>query len=102
MSEKKQRKKNYGEKEEYYWEEYMVFSVLIRSEDGKVHSLKVEDDDTVYNYFQIGDQVRHHKGLNSYEKFDKSKDDIIFCNACATLHDIQEEYCLRCGCPLLK
>lgn len=101
-SEKKKRRRQYGDKDEYDWEENVVFTVLIRSEGGKVHSVGAENDDTVFNYFQIGDQVRHHGGLNSYEKFDKSKDDIIFCNACATLHNIQEEYCLRCGCPLLK
>jgi len=64
--------------------------------------LTAEDDDTVYNYYQTGDRVRHHGGLNSFEKYDKSQDDIVFCNACASLNDINDEYCFRCNCPLLK
>ena len=49
-----------------------------------------EDDDTVFNYYQIGDKVRHHGGLNSIEKYDKSGDEIIFCNACTYLNDIKD------------
>ncbi len=62
----------------------------------------VEDDDTLYNYYRIGDRVRHHAGLNSYEKYDKTRDSIIFCAACATLCDIGDDVCYRCKCPLLK
>ena len=82
--------------------ERYVFTIYIKSENGKIHEIRNEDDETVYNYFKIGDKVRHHGGLNSYEKFDKSGDDIIFCNACAFLHDINETVCRNCGCPLLK
>ncbi|MDW7669506.1 MAG: hypothetical protein SCJ93_11835 [Bacillota bacterium] len=46
-----------------------------------------------YNYYQTGDKVRHHAELNTLEKYDKSKDKIIFCNACAYLNDIEDEYC---------
>ena len=82
--------------------ERYVFTVLIKSENGKVHEIRDEDDETVYNYYKIGDKVRHHGRLNTYEKFDKSGDTIIFCNACAFLHDIHEDVCRNCGCPLLK
>lgn len=82
--------------------ERYVFTVLIKSESGKVHEIRDEDDETVYNYYKIGDKVRHHGRLNTYEKFDKSGDTIIFCNACAFLHDIHEDVCRNCGCPLLK
>jgi hypothetical protein len=78
------------------------FTVFIKSETGKVHEIWSENDDTLYNYYKIGDKVRFHARLRSYEKFDKSGDEIIFCNACAFLHDINEEICLNCGCPLLK
>ncbi len=83
-------------------EDYLEYTVFIRSDQGKRHTLKAEDDDTVYNYYKIGDRVRHHSGLNSYEKYDKTGDKIIFCNACASLCDIEDEYCFRCKCPLLK
>lgn len=80
--------------------EYIV--VVTMDGTDKTYELTSVDDDTVYNYYQIGDLVRHHGGLNSYEKYDKTNDTIIFCNACATLHDIQDDVCFRCHCPLLK
>jgi hypothetical protein len=86
----------YGKAERY------IFTVFIKSEDEKVYEIGSENDETVYNYYKIGDKVRHHGRLNSYEKFDKSGDTIIFCNACAFLHDIDEDVCRNCGCPLLK
>ncbi len=98
---KKQRRRNAGNND-YYDEKYLAFVVSIKSDSGNIVDLTAEDDDTVYNYYQVGDRVRHHGGLNSFEKYDKSKDDIIFCNACATLNDINDEYCFRCHCPLLK
>ncbi len=82
---------------------YIEYTVIITEDNsGKIYELTSVDDDTVYNYYQIGDLVRHHGGLNSYEKYDKTNDAIIFCNACATLHDIQDDVCFRCHCPLLK
>lgn len=98
---KKRRKKSTTD-DDYYWVDYDEYYVFIRSDSGEIHEISAEDDDTVYNYYQIGDRVRHHKGLNSYEKYDKSKDSIIFCNACASLNDINDDYCFRCKCPLLK
>ena len=82
--------------------ERMVYIIYIKSDSGKMHEIRTEDDDTVYNYYDIGDKVRHHGKLNTFEKFDKSGDEIIFCNACAYLNDITEDYCINCGCPLLK
>ncbi len=86
----------------HYWEYYRLYTVCIQMDSGKMHYLSHEDDDTVYNYYKIDDKVRHHKGLNSMEKYDKSGDSIIFCSACASLNDIQDEKCFRCSCPLLK
>ena len=95
--EKKTRKNKLGE-----IEDFVLFTIIIRSYNGKIHEICDENDDTVYNYYKIGDKVRHHRGLNALEKFDKSKDTIIFCNACASLNDIEDDYCHRCKCPLLK
>ncbi|MHB8130361.1 MAG: hypothetical protein ACYDEX_15315 [Mobilitalea sp.] len=100
---KKRRKQSAGSNtNDYYWVDYIEYVVVIKEDTGKKHEIKVEDDDTLYIYYQIGNRVRHHGQLNSYEKYDKSKDSIIFCNACATLNEINEEYCHRCKCPLLK
>jgi len=101
QTENKRRKRHSGNNE-YYWQQYTLFTVIIMKDNGKIYTKSAEDDDTVYNYFQIGDKVRHHGGLNSIEKYDKSNDDIIFCNACASLNGIQDDYCFRCKCPLLK
>ncbi len=99
---KKIIKKRRHDKYQDCWKEYLEYQVTIKDDNGKKFHLTAEDDDTQYNYFKIGDRVRHHKGLNSYEKQDKSDDTIIFCNACASLNDIQDDYCFRCKCPLLK
>lgn len=98
---KKTRRHDTGNNDTYI-EYYTEYAVVIRDERGKTHRLTAEDNDTRYNYFQVGDRVRHHAGLNSYEKYDKSRDSIIFCNACATLCRISDDICFRCKCPLLK
>lgn len=102
IKEKSRRKSCGTDKNDYYIQRYTEYTVVIRGARGKEHPLSAEDDDTVYHYYKIGDCVRHHAGLNSFEKYDKSKDSIIFCSACATLCSIEDELCFRCGCPLLK
>ena len=97
-TENKRRRSKYDES----WINYTRYTVYIRADNGKTHTTSAEDDDTKYNYYRVGDRVRHHKGLNTYEKEDKSGETIIFCNACASLNDIKEDFCFRCNCPLLK
>ena len=101
---KKNRRQSTGSGDnDYYIHHYTEYSVIIREERrGKIHNLTAEDDTTVFDYFKVGDLVRHHAWLNSYEKYDKSQDSIIFCNACATLCQITDDVCWRCNCPLLK
>lgn len=105
VEDKKIRKKtarhDYGDDNVHY-EDYLEYTVIIRSDQGKKHVIKARDSDTLYNYFNIGDRVRHHAGLKSYEKYDKTGDRFIPCNACAALCDIHAETCHRCKCPLLK
>ncbi|MDP3912531.1 MAG: hypothetical protein Q8R96_02195 [Bacteroidota bacterium] len=99
---KKITQKRRHDKYQNRWIDYLEYTVCIQADNGKMHYTSADDDDTKYNYYKIGDKVRHHKGLNSYEKQNKSGDSIIFCNACASLNDINEEYCFRCHSPLLK
>lgn len=87
---------------QYYTERYTLYTIVYKTDQGKIINKFEEDDDTVFNYFEIGDQVRHHKGLGTLEKYDKSRDSIIFCNACSTINDINDDKCYRCSCPLLK
>lgn len=98
---KKRRRQSTGD-DDYYWVDYTEYVVTINGDNGKTHQIKVDDDDTLYNYYQVGDRVRHHAGLNTYEKYDKSNDSIIFCAACASLNKMEDNYCFRCKCPLLK
>lgn len=97
---KKQQKVNFGD--EYRMEQYVLYTVVIKEQNGKKHKIQTRNDQTTYDYYRIGDQVRHHKGLNTYEKYDKSRDHIIFCNACGTVNNIEENLCSVCHCPLLK
>jgi hypothetical protein len=98
---KKTEKQNAGNGDVWY-EDYLEYAVVIRSDQGKRQVIRSKNDDTLYNYYKIGDRVRHHAGLNSFEKYDKTGDTVIFCNACGTLCEIVDDYCFRCKCPLLK
>lgn len=99
IKQKMRRRDNENESDDYYTE----YTVAIKENtSGKLHRITSENNETVYNYYQIGDRLRHHALLNSYEKYDKSRDNIIFCSACSTLCDISSDTCFRCKCPLLK
>jgi hypothetical protein len=97
---KKTKRQSYGD-DSYTYRKYIEYAVVIREDGGKTHRL-VSENDAVYNYYQIGDKVRFHGGLNTYEKYDKSRDTAIYCNACGKLCDIHKDTCPRCKCPLLK
>jgi hypothetical protein len=97
---KERRQERSGDQQR--WVRYTRYTVVIKTDYGKTYEVIADDDDTYYNYYKIGDKVRHHKGLNSLEKYDKSGDSIIFCNACSSLNDINDDRCHRCFCPLLK
>lgn len=98
---RKRRRQNTGD-DDSYWVDYMEYSVIIRSDDGKTHVIKVENDDTLYNYYIVGERLRHHGKLNTYEKYDKTGERVLFCAACASMNPIENECCFRCKCPLLK
>lgn len=91
---KKRRKRRSGE-DNISYEDYLEYTVFIRANGGKTHRIVADDDDTLYNYYRIGDRVRHHAGLNTFEKYDKTDDKFIPCNACATLCDIGDDVCFR-------
>jgi len=81
---------------------HLEYIVRIDQPNGKEHLLSAEDDDTMYASYRVGDAVRHHAGLNTYEKYDKTQDSALFCSACSALCDVYDTYCPYCGCPLLK
>lgn len=98
----KKTRRNKDSNGNYLLERYTKYTVVFKTDQGKIIEESQEDNKTIYNYFQIGDRVRHHKGLGTLEKYDKSKDTIIFCGACSTMNDINDDKCKRCSCPLLK
>lgn len=81
---------------------HMQYTIFIRRDNGKKVELSSRDLPGMYDYFRIGDRVRHHGKLKTYEKYDKSQDTIIYCNACGSQNDITNDRCRRCKCPLLK
>jgi hypothetical protein len=99
--EKKKRHRK-PEDADYHMQEYLLYKVVVQSDHRKKYEITAENDDTLYHYYQVGDKVRYHGKLGTYEKYDKSKDTIIFCNACASMNEMADERCHRCNCPLLK
>jgi hypothetical protein len=58
----------------YYDNEYHTKYVMKISKDsGKIKTIKWTDYPEIYHYYEIGDRIRHHKGLFYYEKWDKSR-----------------------------
>lgn len=81
---------------------HTVYIIVIEKENGRKYKYKIINNSNQYDYFQVGDKVRHHKGLNTLEKYDKTKDEYIPCAACSSMNHMSAEYCSVCGCPLLK
>lgn len=81
---------------------HMVYILKVKKDSGRTKKHKWRDIPGPYNYYNIGDRVRHHKGFYYYEKYDKSKDSQIMCTACMSFHDIHKDLCTKCKCPLLK
>ncbi len=50
---------------------YLTYKVIIRSDAGKKKVISVQNSDELYNYFKVGDRVRHHKGLRTFENITK-------------------------------
>lgn len=78
------------------------YVLKVKKESGKIKTHKWYDMPELYDYYNIGDKVRHHKGFLYYEKYDKSEDSGIVCTACPTINDINDDTCKTCKCPLLK
>jgi hypothetical protein len=76
--------------------------VVIKGVDGKKKYSVERDLNPMYGYLSIGDRVRFHPMFDSYEKFDKSKDKIIYCNICHMMNPIANERCERCSNLLFK
>jgi hypothetical protein len=86
----------------YNNEPHTQYVIKIEKDSGKIKTVKWTDYSELFDYYETGDRVRHHKGLFYYEKYDKSRDSLILCIACRHFNDIKEDFCTMCKCPLLK
>ncbi|MBU4439398.1 MAG: zinc-ribbon domain-containing protein [Acetobacterium sp.] len=78
------------------------YVLMIEKSDGQKHPMIYQNRREMYDYYNIGDRVRYYVGLATYEKYDKSKDQIIYCNVCLTENPISNERCENCNNLLFK
>jgi hypothetical protein len=84
-------------------ESYTVYTTVIHTDGGKKKTINERESRRyIYDYLSVGDRVRFHPRFGTYEKYDKSKDRIIYCNVCTTMNPIQNDRCKRCNNLLFK
>lgn len=81
---------------------YTEFVLVIQTTTGRKHRIARNNHREMYDYFEIGDRVRYHPAFATYEKFDKSRDSIIYCNVCSMMNPISNDRCERCANLLFK
>ncbi len=100
---KKLEKRHYKRAEDGYNESYIEYIVLIRTDQGKTKRIVERKwGRDMYDYLDVGDRVRYHPALETYEKYDKSKDDVIYCNVCRRRNPIRNNRCDYCKNLLFK
>lgn len=100
-----ENKKTYRRREQVkggYARTHIYYTLKVRKDSGGVKKHKWRDTPSLYDYYNTGDRVRHHKGFYYYEKYNKSQDEQIMCAACMSFIDKDEDICPMCKCPLLK
>lgn len=97
---KERRRHNRGDDSFDY---YTEFTVVIKTNAGKVKRIIERDSQRhMYDYLAVGDRVRYYPAFETYEKYDKSQDQIIYCNVCRMMNPIANERCKRCNNLLFK
>lgn len=82
---------------------YTEYTTIINTDAGKKKTIVEKDSGRhMYDYLSVGDRVRFHPRFGTYEKYDKSKDRIIYCNVCSMMNPIQNDRCKRCNNQLFK
>lgn len=82
---------------------YIEYTTVIRTQDGKKKTIVEKDSGNhMYDYLSVGDRVRYHPAFGTHEKYDKSKDRIIYCNVCSMMNPIKNDRCKRCDNLLFK
>ncbi len=97
---KERRRHNRGDDSFAY---YTEFTVAIKTTAGKAKRIIERDSQRhMYDYLAVGDRVRYYPAFESYEKYDKSQDRIIYCNVCRMMNPIANDRCKRCNNLLFK
>jgi len=100
---KKLEKKRWKNDQDGSSRSYMEYIVLIRTERGKKKRIvERQGERNMYDYLDVGGRVRYHPPLKTYEKYDKSKDEVIYCNICRLRNSIRNDRCDRCNNLLFK
>jgi hypothetical protein len=82
---------------------YTEYNTIITTDTGKKKTIVEKGSGRhMYDYLSVGDRVRFHPRFGTYEKYDKSKDRIIYCNVCSMMNPIQNDRCKRCNNLLFK
>jgi len=103
VTEKLEKKRYKTDRDDGTTESYLEYIVLIRTADGKKRRIVERQRDlSMYGYLAVGDRVRYHPALETYEKYDKSKDKVIYCNVCRARNSIENDRCDRCKNLLFK
>lgn len=77
-------------------------SIYVQKPDGSVKLYNTSFEKVPHDYYKVGDEVRHYRGLKLFEKRDKSKDNKIICVVCESYVSIDEDFCPFCKYKLLK
>lgn len=82
---------------------YTEFTTVIKIDAGKKKKIIERDSRRhMYDYLSAGDRVRYYPTFGTYEKYDKSKDRIIYCNVCSMMNPNVNDRCKRCNNFLFK
>ncbi len=98
----KERSEHRGGEDDNY-RTYTEYTTVLSTDAGKKKTIVERDSGRdMYDYLSVGDRVRFHPKFGTYEKYDKSKDRIIYCNVCSMMNPIQNDRCKRCNNLLFK
>ncbi|MGI5851221.1 MAG: zinc-ribbon domain-containing protein [Caldicoprobacterales bacterium] len=81
----KERNEHRGGEDDNY-RTYTEYTTVVNTDAGKKKTIVEKDSQRhMYDYLAVGDRVRYHPKFGTYEKYDKSKDRIIYCNVCSII-----------------
>jgi len=84
------------------YEERKIYLIEVKKDNGKVITFKFNEREDIYNYYKTGDIIRHHKGFDLFERYNKNNSNYILCLACLKMNSKNREHCTQCNCKLFK